>query len=59
MYKRQLKNYVEDLQDNLKKMGEQIGLLRGQIRKLKTIQEENSKAVSYTHLCDQQVLQSA
>ena len=28
-----LKNYVEDLQDNLKKMGEQIGALRGQIRK--------------------------
>ena len=27
-----LKNYVEDLQDNLKKMGEQIGALRGQMR---------------------------
>lgn len=42
-----LKNYVEDLQDNLKKMGEQIGLLRGQIRKLKTIQEENSTEIDY------------
>lgn len=42
-----LKNYVEDLQDNLKKMGEQIGVLRGQIRKLKTIQEENEKEIDY------------
>src|SRR5687768_14649497 len=42
-----LKNYVEDLQDNLKKMGEQIGLLRGQIRKLKTIQEENTSEIDY------------
>ncbi len=42
-----LKNYVEDLQDNLKKMGEQIGILRGQIRKLKTIQEENANEIDY------------
>jgi hypothetical protein len=42
-----LKNYVEDLQDNLKKMGEQIGVLRGQMRKLKTIQEENSQEIDY------------
>lgn len=42
-----LKNYIEDLQDNLKKMGEQIGLLRGQIRKLKTIQEENASEIDY------------
>jgi hypothetical protein len=42
-----LKNYIEDLQSNLKKMGEQIGALRGQIRKLKTIQEENSKEIEY------------
>ncbi len=42
-----LKNYVEDLEDNLKKMGEQIGALRGQMRKLKTIQEENSTEIEY------------
>jgi hypothetical protein len=42
-----LKNYIEDLQDNLTKMGEQIGLLRGQIRKLKTIQEDNAKEIDY------------
>ncbi len=42
-----LKNYIEDLQDNLKKMGEQIGVLRGQIRKLKTIQEDNAKEIDY------------
>lgn len=42
-----LKNYIEDLEDNLKKMGEQIGLLRGQIRKLKTIQEENANEIDY------------
>ncbi len=42
-----LKNYVEDLEDNLRKMGEQIGILRGQIRKLKTIQEENEKEMDY------------
>lgn len=42
-----LKNYVEDLQDNLKKMGEQIGILRGQTRKLRTIQEENEKEMNY------------
>lgn len=42
-----LKNYVEDLQDNLKKMGEQIGALRGQMRKLKTIQEENATEIDY------------
>jgi hypothetical protein len=42
-----LKNYVEDLEDNLKKMGEQIGALRGQMRKLKTIQEENATEIDY------------
>ena len=30
-----LKNYVDDLQDNLKKMSKQIGSLRGQMRKIK------------------------
>lgn len=40
-----LKNYVEDLQDNLKKMSTQIGAIRGQMRKLKTIMENNSKEI--------------
>ena len=40
-----LKNYVEDLQDNLKKMGSQIGGLRGQMRKIRTMIENNSKEV--------------
>ena len=38
-----LKNYVEDLQDNLKKMSKQIGNIRGQMRKLKTLMENNEK----------------
>ncbi len=37
-----LKNYVEDLEDNLRKMSTQIGTIRGQMRKLKTLMEENS-----------------
>jgi hypothetical protein len=37
-----LKNYVEDLEDNLRKMSTQIGNIRGQMRKLKTLMEENS-----------------
>lgn len=41
-----LKNYIEDLEDNLKKMGEEIGILRGQTRKLRTIQEENEKEMA-------------
>ncbi len=40
-----LKNYVEDLQDNLKKMSTQIGAIRGQMRKLKTMMEENEKEI--------------
>lgn len=40
-----LKNYVEDLEDSLGKMSKQIGNLRGQMRKLKTIMEENSKEI--------------
>ncbi len=38
-----LKNYVEDLQDNLSKMSKQIGNIRGQMRKLKTQIETNEK----------------
>ena len=37
-----LKNYIEDLQDNLTKMSKKIGSLKGQMRKLKGIVEENS-----------------
>jgi hypothetical protein len=41
-----LKNYIGDLEDNLKKMGTQIGNLKGQMRKLKTIVEENNGEIS-------------
>ncbi len=40
-----LKNYVDDLEKNLKKMSRQIGDLRGQMRKLKTIVSENNKEI--------------
>lgn len=36
-----LKNYVDDLTNNLRKMSTQIGNIRGQMRKLKTIMTEN------------------
>lgn len=38
-----LKNYVDDLKDNLKKMSKQLGGLRGQMRKLSTMMETNNK----------------
>jgi phage shock protein A len=41
-----LKNYISDLQDNLNKMGEQIGNLKGQMRKLATMVEENNKEIN-------------
>ena len=40
-----LKNYVDDLSGNLKKMGKQIGGLRGQMRKIKTMMIDNSKDI--------------
>jgi len=40
-----LKNYVDDLSDNLKKMGKQIGGLRGQMRKIKTMMIDNNKEI--------------
>lgn len=40
-----LKSYVEDLQDNLRKMSKQIGNLRGQMRKLNTIMADNNKEI--------------
>ena len=41
-----LKNYISDLQKNLNKMGVQIGNLKGQMRRLITIVEENTKEIS-------------
>lgn len=41
-----LKNYIDDLKSNLKKMSQQIGNLRGQMRKLKNIVEENSAEIN-------------
>lgn len=40
-----LKNYVSDLESNLKKMSKQIGNLKGQMRKLKNIVETNNKEI--------------
>lgn len=40
-----LKNYVDDLQDNLSKMSKQIGALRGQMRKIKNLMQDNSKEI--------------
>ncbi|MDX1478929.1 MAG: hypothetical protein R3301_14550 [Saprospiraceae bacterium] len=40
-----LKNYVDDLEKNLRKMSEQIGNIRGQMRKLATLMEENEKEI--------------
>lgn len=41
-----LKNYISDLQDNLQKMGTQIGNLKGQMRKLVTMVDENNKEIN-------------
>lgn len=41
-----LKNYISDLQKNLDKMGTQIGNLKGQMRKLVTIVDENNKEIN-------------
>ncbi|MCB0551198.1 MAG: hypothetical protein KDD19_26750 [Phaeodactylibacter sp.] len=40
-----LKSYVEDLQDNLVKMRKQIGILKGQMRKLQTLMEDNERTI--------------
>ncbi len=45
-----LKNYVEDLEDNLSKMSTQIGNLKGQIRKLTTMVEDNTKEINQNML---------
>ena len=40
-----LKSYVDDLKDNLAKMSKQIGALRGQMRKLSNLMQENEKEI--------------
>ncbi len=40
-----LKNYVSDLEDNLRKMGKRIGDIKGQMRKLKNMMVENAKDI--------------
>lgn len=40
-----LKNYVEDLEDKLRKMSKQIGAIRGQMRKLKMIVKDNTSEI--------------
>ncbi|MCB0572182.1 MAG: hypothetical protein KDC66_20590 [Phaeodactylibacter sp.] len=40
-----LKSYVESLQDNLAKMRKQIGVLKGQMRKLTTLVEDNEREI--------------
>jgi len=40
-----LKNYISDLEKNLKKMGKQIGNLKGQMRNLKTQVTTNNKDI--------------
>lgn len=41
-----LKSYVEDLEDNLGKMRKQIGILRGQMRKIQGLMEKNKKDIN-------------
>lgn len=41
-----LKNYVSDLEDNLAKMRKQIGLIRGQMRKIATLIDDNKKEIT-------------
>ena len=40
-----LKSYVEDLSDNLVKMRKQIGVLKGQMRKISTLMDTNKKDI--------------
>lgn len=41
-----LKSYVEDLQDNILKMRKQIGVLRGQMRKIQGLMEKNEADIN-------------
>lgn len=45
-----LKNYIGDLENNLSKMGSQIGNLKGQMQKLKTIMTDNIKDIDQNML---------
>ncbi len=40
-----LKSYIEDLEENLRKMSRQIGSLRGQMRKLKGLMDTNTAEI--------------
>lgn len=40
-----LKSYIEDLKDNLRKMNSQIGILRGQMHKLKEVIKNNQRQI--------------
>ncbi len=40
-----LKSYIEDLKDNLRKMNKQVGILRGQMHKLKEIIKNNDRQI--------------
>jgi phage shock protein A len=40
-----LKNYIEDLQKNLQNMSKQIGAVRGQMRKLKQLIDDNNEEI--------------
>lgn len=42
-----LKSYVEDLEKNLAKMSQQIGNIRGQMRKLKTLMTDNEEEMEH------------
>lgn len=49
-----LKTYIEDLEKNLRQMSKQIGLLRGQIRQLRTTFDNNvSEIKKNMHLAEQ------
>ncbi len=48
-----LKSYVQDLEDNLKKLSKQIGSLRGQMRRLKTLMSDNNKEIENSMLLAQ------
>ena len=45
-----LKNYISDLEKNLAKMSKQIGNIKGQMRKLKTIVENNNGDIKHNML---------
>lgn len=40
-----LKSYIEDLKDNLRKMNSQVGILRGQMHKLKEVIKNNQRQI--------------